>query len=253
MKKFLFLPLIAMTILNSCKKDDPATVTTTYNAPVASNDAFNTGIYTKSTFDVLSNDTKGAAPSFDIQKSSVDLDPATVGKQSTFATANGLFTVDTLGNLSFDPINTLSTAVSASCTYNVQSTDGLVSNNATATFNLAINRDTYIGKFYGTLAGSYPSGASPVSISDSLTISPYASSGFQAQMKNNFLNIDMINYVQTGTTNFTWSDSNLSSHGYSGKYSFINSDSMSVTIRRFTYGTPNPDSTYTYQGFFVRQ
>jgi large repetitive protein len=109
------------------------TVTLTNAAPVAVDNTTNTPQATAVTFSVTANDTdpNGNAT---INPATVDLDPATLGIQTTrTVTGEGTFTVDNLGNVTFTPIAGF-TGIST-ISYTVQDNIGLLSNAA----NIAVN------------------------------------------------------------------------------------------------------------------
>jgi CshA-type fibril repeat protein len=98
------------------------------DAPVANNDSKTTNEDTPITIAVTANDTDADGT---IDGTTVDLDPATSGIQTTFTVANeGTYTVDALGIVTFTPVpnyNGVATAVN----YTVNNNLGLVSNSAT--------------------------------------------------------------------------------------------------------------------------
>jgi gliding motility-associated-like protein len=110
-----------------------ATISVTVNpvndAPVAVDDS---GAANEGTIEMLSlitsNDTDVDGT---VDASTVDLDPATAGKQTTFTSPDGTWTVDASGNVNFTPVaNFNGTALSS---YTVQDNLGLGSNVATLT------------------------------------------------------------------------------------------------------------------------
>ncbi|MDX6191680.1 Ig-like domain-containing protein [Flavobacterium sp. Fl-318] len=109
------------------------TVTAVNDAPVAVNDSKTTNEDTTVTIDVTTNDTD-VDGSIDV--TTVDLDPATAGKQTTFiVTGEGTYSVDALGVVTFTPVanyNGSATPVN----YTVNDNSGTVSN--TGTINITI-------------------------------------------------------------------------------------------------------------------
>lgn len=71
----------------------------------------------------------------DVVVSTIDLDPATTGVQSTLNTAEGVWSVDSTGILSFDPVSTFEGT--ASIPYTVSDDDGNVSGPANASVTVA--------------------------------------------------------------------------------------------------------------------
>jgi gliding motility-associated-like protein len=96
------------------------------DAPVAVNDNPSTNEDTPATFNVTTNDTDIDDP---INVATVDLDPATAGIQTTFTSAEGAWSVDNAGNVTFTP--TLNFTGTASITYTVNDNSGATSNAAT--------------------------------------------------------------------------------------------------------------------------
>jgi CshA-type fibril repeat protein len=96
------------------------------NPPVANPDSTSTLPDTNTTFSVTDNDTD---PDNNLDPSTVDLDPNTDGIQDTFTVpGQGVFTVDSAGNVSFDPDPAFTGTVTIP--YTVQDDTGLTSNEA---------------------------------------------------------------------------------------------------------------------------
>ena len=94
--------------------------------PAANDDDVVTSLDTPLTFDVTANDIASANP---LEPSSVDLDPATPGQQTTVVVSGeGTFSVDGFGNVTFTPEAGF-TGVSA-ISYTIEDTAGGVSNEA---------------------------------------------------------------------------------------------------------------------------
>ena len=113
------------------------TVTPVNDAPVAVNDAVTTLEDTPVTVNVTSNDTDVDGT---IDVSSVDLDPATAGRQTTWTVAGeGTYTVSNLGVVTFTPVLNFN-GVATSVNYTVNDNSGATSNIATITVTVtAVN------------------------------------------------------------------------------------------------------------------
>lgn len=116
-----------------------ATITITVNpvndAPVANNDAVTTNEDTPITFNVLTNDTDVDGT---LDAATVDLNVGLAGIQNTNTTAQGTFTVNATGDVTFTPIANY--AGSATISYRVNDDLGATSNAATITVTiLAVN------------------------------------------------------------------------------------------------------------------
>jgi gliding motility-associated-like protein len=101
-------------------------VTSVNDVPVAVNDSPTTNEDTPVTFSATTNDTDVDGT---INVASVDLDPSTAGVQNTFTNAQGTWSVDALGNVTFTPA--LNFNGTASITYTVNDNSGATSNVAT--------------------------------------------------------------------------------------------------------------------------
>ncbi len=102
------------------------TVNPVNDAPVAVNDNISGAQNTPVTFSVTANDTDVDGT---INASSVDLNPASVGIQNSASNANGNWSVDAAGNVTFSP-NVAFTG-NTTLTYTVNDNNGLTSNVAT--------------------------------------------------------------------------------------------------------------------------
>ncbi|KAG1654010.1 Serine-aspartate repeat-containing protein D [Nymphon striatum] len=120
---------------NDGNTSNTATLTVTYGqAPTAMNDTeSNTGVPSPTNPTILptvgGNDSD---PDGTIDPATVDLDPATAGIQTTLTNAEGTWTVDGTGNVTFTPNATL-TGNPAPIPYTVNDNDGNTSNTATLT------------------------------------------------------------------------------------------------------------------------
>ncbi|HEY3405732.1 MAG TPA: tandem-95 repeat protein, partial [Ohtaekwangia sp.] len=119
-----------------------ATITITVNsvndAPVAANDAVTTNEDSPVTFNVVTNDSDAADDDGSINITTVDLNISTVGIQNTNSTAQGAFSVNAAGEVTFTPVANY--AGTATLTYRVNDNLGLTSNTATITVTVqAIN------------------------------------------------------------------------------------------------------------------
>jgi CshA-type fibril repeat protein len=111
------------------------TVNVANNPPVANNDVVGTASNTPVIVPASTNDTDTDGT---IDVTSIDLDPATAGKQTTFTVAGkGTFTANADGTVTFVPLATFTGA--ASVNYTVQDNNGGLSNIATITVNVANN------------------------------------------------------------------------------------------------------------------
>ncbi|MDH3598298.1 MAG: Ig-like domain-containing protein, partial [Candidatus Tectomicrobia bacterium] len=124
-------------------------VTTPGNIPpVAVNDSTTTPLDTPVTLPVTDNDSDSDGA---VDPATVDLDPATPGRQTTFSVAGeGTFTADDAGNVTFTPVAGFTGA--SIIPYTVKDNDGLTSNEANITVRV------------GTSPGNHP----PVAVSDSV-------------------------------------------------------------------------------------
>ncbi|MFN9113640.1 MAG: tandem-95 repeat protein, partial [Bacteroidota bacterium] len=108
------------------------TITITVNPvndpPVANNNTTSTNEDTPVTVNVSSNDTDIDGT---IDPATVDLDPTTPGQQTTLTTAEGTWTVDASGNVTFTPAANFNGTATA--TYTVNDNSGATSNTATIT------------------------------------------------------------------------------------------------------------------------
>ncbi len=112
------------------------TVTLTNATPVAVADVTNTPNNTPVTFAVTANDTD-ANGNGTINTSSIDLDPATAGIQTSFTVAGGTFTTAgaPAGSVTFTPLNSAFTGIAVT-PYTVLDATGQVSNSANLTVNV---------------------------------------------------------------------------------------------------------------------
>ena len=112
------------------------TVTVANNPPVAVNDVANTASNTNVTVNVAGNDTDTDGT---LVLTSIDLDPATAGQQTTFTVAGeGTYTANAGGTVTFDPLPTFN-GVATPVNYTIRDNDGGVSNTATITVTVANN------------------------------------------------------------------------------------------------------------------
>ena len=107
------------------------TVTAGNQPPVATNDNINGTEDTAFTFDLLVNDTDDNQ----LDVASVDLDPGTVGQETTLAVDGGTITVNASGVISYTPLANYNG--SFSFTYTVEDDQGLVSSPATVSVTIA--------------------------------------------------------------------------------------------------------------------
>lgn len=120
--------------------------------PVANADTATTLEDTAATFNILTND---VATSGTLAAATVDLDPATAGRQTTFSTVNGSWSVDNSGNVTFTPVADY--FGTDAITYTVDNSLGYKSNTATITVTVTPVND----------APSFIKGADQVNVQNS--------------------------------------------------------------------------------------
>ena len=136
---------------------------TVNNDPIADNDMATTANNTPVTVNVSTNDITYGKATLDL--ASIDLDPATPGRQSTLSTSFGAYTVNNGGNVNFIPASTcVSGAISTP--YTIEDSRKRISNPA----NLVVTVGGILGELFnfedGTdtwAAASYNAGAGTVS------------------------------------------------------------------------------------------
>ncbi|HEX3152354.1 MAG TPA: hypothetical protein VHR66_30050 [Gemmataceae bacterium] len=160
---------------------NPATVTVDYVQlpPVAVNDSSLNNAPGPVTLNVTGNDTD---PNNDIDPATVDLDPATPGRQTTRTVpGEGFWQVDDLGNVTFFPVVGFASNPTP-INYTVQDKTGLVSNPATVTITYVYPADLAVTKvvsnptpnvgdtitFTVTLTNNGPQDATGVRVTDTL-------------------------------------------------------------------------------------
>jgi gliding motility-associated-like protein len=120
---------------NSGATSNVATVTITVNPvndpPVAVNDNSSTNEDTPVSFNIVANDTDADGT---VDVATVDLDPSTVGIQTTFANASGSWSVNSSGSLTYTPAADFTG--SASIDYTVNDNNSATSNAATVTITV---------------------------------------------------------------------------------------------------------------------
>ncbi len=121
---------------NNGATSNPGTISVNVNSindvPVAVADNISTNEDTSATFNITANDTDVDGT---IDGSSVDLDPITIGVQSTVFVPQGTFYVDGAGNVTFTPATNFNG--NSSVTYTVRDSDGGISN--AITISLTVN------------------------------------------------------------------------------------------------------------------
>ncbi|WP_297801586.1 S-layer family protein, partial [uncultured Polaribacter sp.] len=106
--------------------------------PVAVNDTASTNEDTPVDISILTNDSD---PDGTLNVTSVDLDPATPGQQTSFTVVGeGTYTVDNAGVVTFDPAENFN-GVTTPIDYTVDDNDGLTSNVATVTITVTAQND----------------------------------------------------------------------------------------------------------------
>jgi gliding motility-associated-like protein len=109
------------------------TVNAVNDAPVAVNDAPSAIVEnTSATFNIISNDTDVDGT---IATTTIDINPGTAGIQNSITNASGTWSVDVLGNVTFNP--SLGFTGSASLTYTVNDNSGTTSN--IGTISITVN------------------------------------------------------------------------------------------------------------------
>jgi large repetitive protein len=136
---------------NDGTTSNAATVTIDYVQipPVANNDSSPANSPGSVTLNVTTNDTDANG---DLLVSTVDLDPGTLGIQTSLTVAGqGTWTVDSSGNVTFTPVSGF-TLDPTPITYTVSDATGLVSNPATITIDYVpvASDDTTLGNTSGT-------------------------------------------------------------------------------------------------------
>ena len=135
------------------------------HAPVADNDTAATPNSTPVTLNISSNDiTYGGVP---LDLASIDLDPSTPGRQTTFTTANGLYSLQPGGTVQFQPASACVSG-SVSTPYTIQDVKGRTSNPANIIvtvggiagelFNFEDGTDTWAAATYTPGAGTVAQG-----------------------------------------------------------------------------------------------
>ena len=137
---FAGLSVIEYTVNdNQGQTSNSTTISITVNAvndsPVANADAITTSENTAVSINVVSNDTDDNA----INTATVDLDPSTGGIQTSLTLANGTFTVNSSGVVTFSPSADFFGTVTAS--YTVNDNEGATSNTATITITVTSVND----------------------------------------------------------------------------------------------------------------
>ncbi len=107
------------------------TVSSVNDPPAANNDAATTNEDVAVTLNVVANDTDEDGT---IANASVDLNPDVAGPNNSITTAQGTFTVNTSGVVTYSPVANFNGT--ASTTYTVQDNGGLTSNEATITITV---------------------------------------------------------------------------------------------------------------------
>ena len=158
----------------------------TDNAPIADNGNTSTPNNTPVTLNVTANDiTYGGAT---LKPASVDLNPAAGGKNTSYTTPQGTFTLQSGGNVHFQPANTCATG-DVTIPYTVKDSDGRVSNPASITvtvggitgelYNFEDGVDTWAPASFSSGAGTVAqSSIDATSCAHSLQINASANGGW---------------------------------------------------------------------------
>jgi mannan endo-1,4-beta-mannosidase len=130
-------------------------------APVADNDTAATPNSKPVTLNILSNDVTYKGASLDLD--SVDLDPSTPGRQTIITNALGTYTLQSAGNVFFEPASACTTG-NVTTPYTVNDDRGRISNPANITvavggiagqlFNFEDGADAWMAASYNSGAGS---------------------------------------------------------------------------------------------------
>lgn len=155
--------------------------------PVANADTTSTLEDTPKTFNILTNDNPTSGT---LVPASVDLDPATAGRQTTFNTGNGSWSVDNSGNLTFTPVKDF--FGTDSITYTVDNSLGAKSNPGTITITVDPVND----------APSFTKGADQVNSQDSSPVT-YTVSFWATAISKGPANesLQTVNFLVSNTNN----------------------------------------------------
>ncbi len=149
-------------------------------SPVADNDTTTTPNLKPVSFSITANDITYGGATLNLE--TIDLDPATPGRQITHRTADGLYTLNSGGNVNFQPASTC-TIGTVSTPYTVADSKGRVSNPANLSvtvggipnqlFNFEDGVDTWAAASYNATAGTVAqaTGTGATSCTHSLEIS----------------------------------------------------------------------------------
>ncbi|RAW01361.1 tandem-95 repeat protein [Pseudochryseolinea flava] len=125
---------------NGGTTSNAATITVTVNSinstPVANNDAISTNEDVNVSMNVTTNDTDADGT---INAATVDLNTTTAGIQNSHSVAEGTFTVNAMGNVTFAPVANFNGT--ATTTYTVNDNVGVTSNTATFTVTVVSVND----------------------------------------------------------------------------------------------------------------
>ncbi|WP_144281885.1 Ig-like domain-containing protein [Chryseobacterium echinoideorum] len=161
------------------------------NNPVANPDTANTLEDNPVTFNIISNDT---VPTGSINAASVDLDPSTAGRQVSMTTANGSWSIDNSGNVTFTPVADY--FGTDSILYTVESNGGFISNPTSITVTVVPVND----------APSFTKGADQThSQSGSPTV--YTVSGWATNIRRGPVNesVQNVSFIVTNSNNVLFS------------------------------------------------
>ena len=122
------------------------------DAPVAVNDTYSANVATTSanvTFNITNNDYDVDGT---INLATVDLDPYTAGRQTSFSVSGeGVYTVDNLGNVTFNYTNVAPIGELTPINYDVEDDLGLLSNNGIITITILDGRPDAVDDSFTTL------------------------------------------------------------------------------------------------------
>ncbi|WP_084403437.1 beta strand repeat-containing protein [Epilithonimonas caeni] len=159
--------------------------------PIGNPDVTSTLEDTAKTFNILTNDT---ATSGTLNGATVDLDPTTAGRQTTYTTANGTWIVDDIGNVTFTPVPDY--FGNDSINYTVENSLGYKSNPTSITITVDPVND----------APSFTKGADQVN-SQTSSATPYTVAGWATNISKGPANesLQSVSFIVTNNNNALFS------------------------------------------------
>lgn len=245
------------------------------DAPVADNDTASTANSTPVTVNIAKNDITYQDVPLDLQ--SIDLDPATPGKQSSITTPFGAYTLQAGGNVNFQPASQCVSG-SVSTPYTIQDDRRRVSNPANIVvtvggiagelFNFEDGTDTWAAASYNAGAGTTAQGTvGATSCTHSLQVNATGGGFFGPTYNNGPLPLKTAGIKQllfdvtttaAGTSQSVAVQFGSDYHYCNTPFSYINAnttntvvvDLQSLATAANCYGSA-PADTSVIQGFFV--